>query len=207
MSQRRLLGAALMAALLAFSLSFSLPPGSAQAHVEHDVGGYRVTVGWLHEPTYVGVENAVQVLLADDHGTPVADLGGGSLTVVVGAAGRSSARLPLLPTLDPDSGEGTPGDYSFHIQGSIHGTALDETVTSSDTTFDPVSSSASVEFPVALPPTGELVTRIDRLTDRLGAAQTAAQQALVVGGGLGLLGVLVGLAALVLGLRQRRRPG
>ena len=212
MSHRRL-PATLLAALVASTLA----PALAQAHVEHDAGAYRVTVGWLHEPTYVDVENAIQVLVADDQGKPVADLGDAALTVVVSAAGRSSAALPLLPTLDPDSGEGTPGeyvatliptvpgDYSFHIQGSIHGTAVDETVASSDTTFDPVSSGAEAQFPVTLPATSDLVTRIDRLTDRLQAAQSSAQQALVVGAGVGLLGVIIGLVALGLGLRPRRR--
>ena len=55
MKTRRFLavGAALALAALAFS--------SAMAHGDEDVAGYRITVGFLNEPAYEGVMNAVEV--------------------------------------------------------------------------------------------------------------------------------------------------
>lgn len=214
MPTRRLSLAAGLAALLCLGLA-----GLVQGHVEHAFGAYHTALGWLHEPTYVGVENAVQVIVSDDQGKPVADLAAGDLTVTVSVAGKTSAALPLEPTLDPDSGEGTPGeyiasiiptvpgDYTFHLQGAIHGTPVDESVTASDQTFDPVSSGAEAQFPVALPAVNDLVTRLDRLETRLQAADASAQQALLVGGALGAIGILVGLVAIGLALRSRRAPG
>ena len=41
------------------------------------LGAYQFTVGWLVEPTYVGVQNAVQLLVHDAKGSPVDDIGDG----------------------------------------------------------------------------------------------------------------------------------
>jgi hypothetical protein len=74
-------------------------------------------------------------------GKPVNDLQPGDLQVVVSTAGQQTAALPLQPSFDPDTGLGTPGeytasliptqvgDYTFHLSGSIHGQAVDETAT------------------------------------------------------------------------------
>jgi hypothetical protein len=211
-SRRPLVAASLVAASLLVSLA-----GVAQAHVVKQFGPYTIALGWLHEPTYLGVENAVQAIVTDSSGKPVTDLTNEELKVVVSAAGKQSAALPLQPSFDPDTGLGTPGeylasiiptlpgDYTFHLSGTIHGTAVDETVTSSDQTFDPVTTGASVEFPVTLPAAAELNTGLQRATTRAEDAQTAAQQALVVGGVLGGLGVLLGLAGIAFGLRANRR--
>jgi hypothetical protein len=42
-----------------------------------------------------------------------------------------------------------PGDYSFRIYGTIDGAQVDETFTSSPTTFGPVEDPAPLEFPKA----------------------------------------------------------
>jgi hypothetical protein len=178
-------GAAIVAALLLTLALVSV----ASAHVVKQFGPYSVAMGWLHEPTYVGVENAVQVLAKDAKGAPVNDLQPGDLSVVISAAGQNSAVLPLQPSFDPDTGLGTPGeytasiiptqvgDYTFHLIGSIHGTAVDETVASSDQTFNSVVTGADVQFPVKLPALGDLSTLIQRVDGRVTAAGTTAAQA------------------------------
>jgi hypothetical protein len=153
--------------------------------------------------------------------------------------------LPLQPSFDPDTGLGTPGeytasliptqvgDYTFHLTGSIHGQAVDETATSSDQTFNSVTAGTDVQFPVKLPALGDLSTLIQRVDGRATTADTAATQAqqaatqaeqavaraqkaasqasdnanraLVVGALVGGLGVLLGLAGLIVGLRASRR--
>lgn len=223
---QRVVAACAVAAALALSVS-----GLALAHVVHQDGPYSVAMGWWQEPTYVGVQNAVQVIIKTTAGSPVADLASGDLHVVVSTAGKSTAALPLDPTLDPDTGLGRPGEYlawliptlpgnyTFHLTGSIHGQPLDETYTSSDQTFNAVMDAGTAQFPVQLPSLTELSTLSDRLTTRVGGAANAAgaaQQAastarsdastaLLVGAGLGGLGLLVALVALVVALRVARR--
>ena len=81
----------------------------AFAHVERTVGKLKFTVGWGDEPTYAGSRNSVQLILADPKGKPITDLGD-SLKVEV-IFGSQTVTLPLQATFDPDTGEGTPGDY------------------------------------------------------------------------------------------------
>jgi hypothetical protein len=214
------------------ALLLSLVVSSAvSAHVVKQFGTYSVAMGWLHEPTYVGVENAVQVIVKDGGGNPVNDLAPGDLKVVVSTAGQQTAALPLQPSFDPDTGLGTPGeytasliptevgDYTFHLTGSIHGTAVDETSTSSDQTFDSVTAGTDVQFPVKEPGIGDVSTLVQRVDGRATSAQSAASaaqqaatnaandasRALIVGSAVGGLGVLLGLAGLFVGLRASRR--
>ncbi len=123
------------------------------------IGTDTVALGWQHEPAYVNELNAVQVLVTDASGAPVDDLAPGDLSVTVTFGGRTSEPVPLDPTWDEDTGLGTkgeyvgaiiptePGDYTFHLTGTIHGQAVDETATSGDSTFDPVTESTAIQFP------------------------------------------------------------
>ena len=230
-------GAALMLALVIAS--------TAGAHVVKEFGSYRIAMGWLNEPTYLGAENAVVAIVKDKDGKAVNDLAAGDLTVVVSAAGQQTAALPLQPSFDPDTGLGTPGeydawliptqvgDYTFHLTGTIHDQAVDETATSSDQTFNSVSAGTEVQFPVKLPALSDLTTLVGRVDGRAtsagaaaaqaqqaaGSAETAATQArqaatrasddanraLLVGVLVGGLGLLFGLAGLLVGLRASRR--
>ncbi len=123
----------------------------------------------------------------------------------------------ILPT--------APGEYTFHLTGAIRGTKLDITVSSGDETFDMVKGTADIEFPTKLPTLPEIVTRLDRLDTRLVAAQSgptqaavdaaqasaadarvAADRALLLGGGLGAVGLVVGLLGVAMALRASRRP-
>lgn len=191
-------------------------------HIVKQVGPYSVAIGWAHEPTYVGEQNAVQVVIKDAKGEPVSDLTVDDLKVVVSAAGKQSDPLALLSTFDEDTGLGlpgdyeapiiptTPGDYTFHVTGSIHGQAIDETATSAADTFDAVVEPTGIQFPNALPALGDVTTRVERTDSRAQAAAASAKQAsdaargaLVAGLAVGGLGVLIGLAALVLTVRRR----
>ncbi|HEX8941319.1 MAG TPA: hypothetical protein VF763_14280 [Candidatus Limnocylindrales bacterium] len=208
-------------------------PTAASAHVVQRFGPYTLAIGWLHEPTYVGVENAVQVIVKDAAGKSVDDIPADQFHVTVSAAGQSSDPLPLNASFDPDTGLGTPGeytavviptlagDYTFHLVGTVHGQQVDASVTSSDKTFDSVRDPSEAQFPAKLPPVGDLAARVERVDQRASAAgaagqqaaaaasaaQRAADRALVIGTGLGVLGLLVGLVAVGLALRAGRRRG
>jgi len=222
----RIGGAAIGFALVLWLVTVSV----ASAHVVKQFGSYSVAMGWLHEPTYVGVENAVQVVVKDSSGNPVNDLDSGDLKVVVSAAGQQTAALPLDPSFDPDTGLGTPGeydapliptqvgDYTFHLTGSIHGQAVDETATSSDQTFDSVDNGTDIQFPVKLPAIGDVSALAQRVDTRATTAESdarqaqsaasdandAANRALIVGYVVGGAGVVFGLAGLLMGLAGLR---
>src|SRR5881275_467477 len=182
----------------------------ALAHEARTVGGYHFLVGWGEEPVYAGTRNSVQLILTTRDGKPVNDLGD-SLKVGV-VFGTQKETLPLELNFDPDSGEGTPGDYrawmiptaagnyTFHFTGTIHGQTVDQSFTSSPTTFDAVQDPQTVEFPVKVPPVGQISTLTQRLASRLAAVQSAERRAqgsansaktvaaiAIIVGGLGLL--------------------
>ena len=188
---------------------------AALAHVPFTVGNYSVALGWANEPTYVGELNAVEAIVTDQNGDPVNDLQPGDLQVVVSAGGQTFHPLALEPAFDPNEGTGLPGDYraeliptqpgdyTLHLTGNIHGAAVDETATSGPDTFDSPEEPTSIEFPNQVPSVSELATRIQSVDSR---SSSDAQTALYVGAGLGLVGIVVGLIALFVAFRVRRRP-
>ena len=223
------------APLLAVASLLALSANGAAAHVIEHAGSYAVALGWQHEPAYVGAQNAVQVIVTDGAGKAVTDLGAEDLTVVISTAGQQSAALTLDSGFDADTGFGTPGEYdaqviptspgayTFHLKGTIHGTSIDVTETSSDTTFNSVTGTTDVEFPVKLPTLAEVATRLDRIDTRVAGlgttsgptqasvdaanvaaadARASADRALVIGAAVGGVGILIGLFALV----RSRRP-
>jgi len=208
-------------AVLAIGLASLATP--VAAHILKRVGPYSVAIGWVHEPSYVGQLNAVQVVIKDARGNPVSDLSADALKVVVSTAGQQSDPMSLAPSFDEDTGLGVPGDYeapmiptapgdyTFHVTGSIHATKIDETATSSDTTFASVVDPSAVQFPSKLPGIGDLATRIERVDARIQSqlaaandAKSSAQGALLVGLAVGGAGILIGLAGLALGIMARR---
>jgi hypothetical protein len=235
-------------AFLASAFAVMLIAGVADAHIVKTFGKYTVALGWVHEPTYVGEQNAVQVVIKDAAGKAVTDLNDGDLKVTVSVGGKTSDPLDLLNTFDPDTGLGVPGDYeapliptapgdyTFHLSGTIDGTAVDETATSSDSTFNSVVDATGIQFPNQLPALTDIITRLDRIDARLAAspapsnaaaapstepifnavdaasaaaasAQSSANEALLVGALVGAAGVVIGLAALAMAMRGRRPAG
>ena len=231
------LAAATIAAVATAGALVAFAPASVAAHVVEHAGPYTLELGWQHEPTYVGEQNALQVIVTDSAGKPVDDLGSEDLKVVVSIGSQQSGELTIDPGFDEDTGLGTPGeydaslvptalgDYTFHLTGTIHGTKVDLTETSGETTFDTVKGTSDAEFPTKLPAVSEIVTRLDRIDARIAAlpqggptqadlsdalaaadaAQAAAQQALLVGTGVGLAGLVVGALGVGLALRGRGR--
>ena len=207
-SKRRFSAAALAAALVLFG---STP---ALAHEERAVGDLDMEAGWGAEPAFAGEVNSVQLLLSHG-GEPVVDLGD-TLDLEV-TFGDQTTALTLEPFFG--EGEGTPGDYrasfiptragqyAFHFTGTIDGEDVDETFTSGPSTFDDVENPRSVEFPVQDPTTGELADRIDREVPRLvssvddvqASAQASADDASSAKT-LGLVGLIVGAAGLVVAI-------
>jgi hypothetical protein len=215
---------ATMGAVLLAGLLVPLLASPAAAHESRQVGKYHFVVGFGDEPAYAGEKNSVQLLLFGAGDKPVTDL-----TDTLKVSVRTSDAEERSMTLEPffEVGEfGTPGDYraffiptapgsySFHFTGTIKGQKVDQTFESGPQTFSDIQDPAQVQYPAKEPTTGQLATRVDRESARVNAAlaaerDTARDQAAsartlaVVALVVGALGLLVGIAALVL---RRRTP-
>jgi hypothetical protein len=225
MSEHRkecLRAAAVMALVAATIVAFV--PASASAHEGRSQGDLEMVVGFGTEPAYAGQPNSVQLVLVHD-GEPVVDLGD-TLDVEV-SFGDETMALPLEPNFAVGA-FGEPGDYrawftptrpgryAFHFSGTIEGEEVDETFTSGPRTFSDVENPADVQFPVQDPSNGELAERIEQEVPRLtsaidgvrAAAAASADDAAgartlgLIGLVAGALGLVVGIAALVLARRR-----
>ncbi len=211
-SYARLGAAAIAAALLTIPLA-----GTAFAHEQRAAGPVNFVVGWSVEPTYTGFLNAVSVRLTDDAG-PVTDVGDGlkvevvsgdqkvgplPLAGVFGSPGEYAA--PLVPT--------RPGVYTFHFVGTVRGQAVDQSFTSSDTTFESPRGATDIEFPTKDPSRAELATLVDRQTPRLTSAASTADEAKDAAGTatiLAVVGLMVGVVGVILAMvawRSKAKAG
>ena len=207
---RRWRVAATVAASLAVALALLVSAAPAAAHEVRQVGACSFTVGWGSEPAYVGQENSVQLILTSrTTGKPVVDLGT-TLHLTVSFGARTMA-FALVPTFDPDTGLGTPGDYrawliptapgdyTFHFSGTIGSQKIDQSFASGPTTFATVQDPTAAEFPVQTPTLTELAQRVNVALPRLASASQASGARLlaVIGLAVGALGLIVAVVALL----------
>jgi hypothetical protein len=125
------------------------------AHEGREVGDYVLTFGWRNEPAFAGQLNGPEISLSlhdaeQDAAFPAdievalqAEVSFGDQTTTVllrpafGTTGHYVAEL--IPAL--------PGDYSFHVTGTIGDTAVDEVFSSADGGFSSVEPLADIVFP------------------------------------------------------------
>lgn len=162
----------------------------AAAHGVVQAGNLTVAIGWLHEPAYVGNDNAVQVLVKDAQGNPLTSITDKDLQVEVSLGSQKTQPQPLVPTFDSDTGLGlhgeyeyhliptAPGNYTFHIFGKIAGaTPFDQTMSASSSTFNEVVEQSSAQFPNKVPSNVELNQKIDAVSTRANSDASNAQSA------------------------------
>ena len=198
-------------------MATTAPAGAHEGELIAD--SYNVVVRWGDEPAYNGFENSVQVILSDAAHKPITDLGDTLQVEVI--TGDQKVTLPFEANFEV-GGFGEPGDYrawlvptkagnyTFHLVGTIHGDKIDESFTSSDTTFDPVKDISEVEFPTKDPTTGQLAEKAQRTDSRLAAIDDVATKGKDDAGKattLAIIGIVVGvlgLAAGGIGLTRKR---
>lgn len=153
-------GAGLMA------IAFALLSVTASAHERREVadGQFQFVVGFLNEPAYSGEMNGLDLRIArlDPIATPIAAGEDAPTTQIEGADTTLQAEvffedqsMPLVISAsygEPGAYESVffptkPGDYSFHIFGTVDGVAIDETFTSGPDTFGPMEDPAPLQFP------------------------------------------------------------
>jgi hypothetical protein len=201
---------------VAASLTLTWPSG-AQAHEHRQVGAYGLTVGWADEPAYTGFKNGVHLMVRDAAGKPVTDMGD-TLKVEVIFGTTKTAMLPVTPAFGKTFGRPgdyrapiiptRPGNYTFHFAGTIHNEKIDQSFTSSEQTFDPVSGATEIEFPAKDPSPGELAGRLEREGPRIEAAQAAARAANSAASQsrlVAVIAIVLGAVGIVLTLMPRRR--
>jgi hypothetical protein len=180
----------------------------AAAHEVRPVGGgnYSMTVGFVNEPAYLGLENGLFLNVVQIGGSnePVEDLQETLQAEVI--FGASTMPLTLTPL------EGSPGsyvarfvptrtgDYTFHITGSIADQTVDEEFRSSPNTFDSVQPAEAAQFPDPVPAGADLATALSDAEDEAASARTLA----IIGIGVGAFGLLIALFVLGMTLRQKR---
>lgn len=184
----------------AVALALASIPTPALGHETREVGEFEFVVGFLDEPVYVGTESGLDLRVARGE-EPIEGLEATLQAEVIYGDERRAL------TISPRFGEPgayrsvffptAAGSYTFHLFGTVDGTEVDESFTSSPEGFSEVEEASSAQFPIEFPPHTELVAEADR---GAGAAPLAIA-ALAVGG----LGALLGLAAIGIALGSRRR--
>ncbi len=194
----RLAGSCGIVALLAFAV-----PLAALGHEQRDIAGgqYTLVVGFLDEPAFAGEKNGLSLRVskvgapgvegaAEAEGTPVVGLFDTLQAEVV----FGDQRMTL--TLEPAFGDlgayesyffpTTPGDYTFHIFGTIGQTPIDETFTSSPQGFSSVLDPAPLQFPKPAAATDGSAAMAGTVTGATGASGGFGGAATVGFLGLGL---------------------
>jgi hypothetical protein len=185
-------GAVVLGALLTIAVS-----GTALAHEEREVGDYIFEVGFADEPVFAGQKSGLEFSVSSGD-EPVEGLEE-SLQAEVIYEGESHD-LPLEARFgEPGSYESiffptAAGQYTFHISGDINSQAIDESFTSGED-FGDVADAASGQFPVAFPPTGDIVRDAQAGADAAGTSTLALV--------LAVAGLVAGLGALGLTLARR----
>jgi hypothetical protein len=198
---RTLLSAAFILAILPFTTA-----GTAYVHERRDVGKYQFVVGFINEPAFQDEPNGVDLRIIDKATEQPIEGAEKTLKVQVAFGGgqprefplRGRFRMPgnyiadLIPTRS--------GTYVFTFTGEIDGQQVNERFESGPGRFNDVQPATELHFPVKELSTAEL-------SQQLQAAQQAASEARtfgMLGVGVGVLGLLLGGAALLMG--RRREP-
>jgi hypothetical protein len=216
----RLVATVTAAALLALSLALLAAP--ALAHETATAGDLALELGWGTEPAYAGQLNTIQLIVTHKaDGDPNIDPGARLTTTV--SYGDQTQDFALEPTYDAEAGTGvpgeyaaliiptSPGDYTFHVTGTVEGVKVDLKVASGPKTFSPVEDPQAAQFPVKVPATDQVAQRLDKELARMDMTKTAsgdvssqasrAQTIGYVGIAVGAVGVV--LAAVALATRRR----
>jgi len=189
----------------------ALVPAPALAHERREVGKYVLVVGFNDEPALQGEPNGAQITVSvPSEGDRRVEGLAESLKVGVAAGGGQPRDFPLRAVFGQpgryvaDFIPTRPGAYIFSFSGSIEGTALSERFESGPARFDEVKAVEAMQFPETVPP-GNEVARVARgASERAAAAEAAAEGArglAIAGLAVGMLGILVAIAAVIIGRR------
>lgn len=201
-------GRSLAAALVATAI-IGLTATTALAHGHRHVGDFNFTVGFFVEPAFEGEKNGVD-LRVERGEEPVEGVHETLSVEIIHEA--NSIELPLRAVFGQpgrytaDFFPTATGDFTFRFHGTIDGTEIDESFTSTEDSFSVVRPAAELQFPVAVVSGRELQAGITGATDAattaqdaVSATETRANIALAVGA----LGLLIGVGGIAMSMRRR----
>jgi len=182
-------------------------PGTALAHERRTIGNgqYDVVVGWSGEPAYVGQMNSATIRIMNAGTTTPVTGADKSLKLAI-RQGASTQAFPLKAAFGQDgyyTADIMPtraGDYQWTFTGDISGTPVNETFDTADGKFNAVQPPTAVQFPVQLADPATATAAVQSAQADAQGARTLALVAIAVG----ILGLLIGLTALMMSGRQRR---
>ena len=181
MNKKKLFPASLLA-LLAILLTFSI----AFAHEHTPVGDYELVIGWAAEPAIAGSPNAITIRIEDTKATDKdKEIDASNLTAVIAYGGQTKSLIL-------EKSYGTKNQYEAHIIPTIAG----------QYTLQLRGKVGNTDINVDVQP--EEVTAIDTLAFPVVPAATPQATPLRVVDWVGIGGLVIALAALVLTLRKPR---
>jgi hypothetical protein len=181
-------------------------PQAALAHERRQVGPYTFVVGFVSEPALLGQPNGVDLRISKTEGGTPVEGAEKTLKVAVAFGGGQPKEFPLrtrfgMPgAYTADLIPTKAGSYLFTFTGTIEGTQVNQRFESGPGRFNDVEDTAKLQFPEAVPPVTQLTASLKETQDRATAAEAKVSQAQslgIAGTVLGVLGLLVGAAALV----------
>lgn len=183
----------IVAAMVAIIILVLLSSSVVLAHERRTVGKYQLVVGFVNEPAYVNLPNAIDFRVTNmETNKPVEGLektvtaevivGGKTLPVNLEARfGQPGAYAGyFIPTKS--------GSYIFHFVGDIEGTKLDEKFESGPGRFNDVQDTMPLQFPEKVSDPVAMGAQLKAAQDAAASAQTMAY----VGVALGVLGTVLG---------------
>lgn len=187
------------AVCLLSSAAIALP---AEAHERRALGPYQVVVGWLAEPAFAGVANAVDLRVTDTRTTPPRNVEGLERTLSVevyqggsvtpyraafrarfGAPGAYAA--DIVPTRE--------GDYRFVVKGKIETLDVNETFESGPGRFDEIRPLTALQYPDTVPAGVGLARALEDV-------RSTGEQVRIIA----ILALVVALAAIAIPFIRRR---
>ena len=162
---RRMSSLAAFGGIVLSTLLILASPLSAEAHEVRQLadGKYQIVVGFIGEPVFAGDKSGLEFFVSDlSQATPVAGEQDAEGAPVEGLEetlqaevifGDQTMELPLTARFNaPGAYQSVffpmkPGDYTFRIYGSVDGTDVDESFTSSPEGFGAVEDPVPLQFP------------------------------------------------------------
>lgn len=205
-----LLGAAIFAIMVAFG-------STASAHEVRSVDKYRVVIGFIVEPAFVGIKNGVDLRVSVEETEELVEGVQDTLQVEVTHVPTGVSKTMDLRTIFRDPGHYTAdliptatGVYQMRIFGNIEGTDVDETFISRGAggSFGDIEPTDELQFPESVPEVREIEAAARGATESAEAALNAADEAddstlATIGVILGAIGIAFGVGSTAIALRQR----
>jgi hypothetical protein len=139
------------------------------AHESRETEQYVLVFGIRNEPVYAGLRSGPELLVyQNNNGQRGERVEGGEFSVDI-IFGDQTLTTPLNPAFaDPghyvaDVIFTLPGDYEFHLTGTIEGNTIDEVFNTADGQFGPVEPVSDIQFPLEAPETLDLAETISEL--------------------------------------------